>query len=547
MKMKNYAQTMNKIFIRAIIALLFFTTSVKTVTAQTTITVSGDITANTSWTKDKFYLLSGFVYVKSGATLTIEPGTIIKGDKNSKGSLIIERGGKIMADGTAAMPIIFTSNEPVGQRDYGDWGGLIICGKAPINVPGGEAVIEGGVGSMYGGGTTPDPNDNSGILRYVRIEFPGIAFQPNSEINGLTMGGVGKGTVIDNIQVSYSGDDSYEWFGGNVNAKHLVAFRGWDDDFDTDFGYQGMVQYGVSLRDPNIADQSGSNGFESDNDATGTTNTPNTQAVFSNISIFGPMVTSTTTINGQYKRAIHLRRNTKESIFNSLVAGYPVGLYIDGSADSANAMNNELQIQNVVISGCLPDSIKTNTGLDINTWFHTSSFGNQIVNDNAQLNINDPFNLSSPNFLPQSTSLLLSGGSFTNAKLQDAFFTNTITFRGAFGTTDWTSGWVNWDPQNTDYNVLSGVKENLVNEINATVYPNPTSSQTTVRFTLAQTENVNIRIYDLAGKIVREVVNEKMNSGSHQIAVNTENLQSGLYIVKVGTSKGIKTLKFAIL
>ena len=109
------------------------------------------------------------------------------------------------------------------------------------------------------------------VMKYVRIEYPGIAYSPNNEINGLTFGGVGRGTTIDYIQVSYSGDDSYEWFGGTVNCKHLIAYRGWDDDFDTDFGYQGKLQFLVGLRDPEVADQSGSNGFESDNDGSGST------------------------------------------------------------------------------------------------------------------------------------------------------------------------------------------------------------------------------------------------------------------------------------
>ena len=158
------------------------------VRAQSVITVSGDISANTTWTSNNIYLLSGFVYVTNNAELTIEPGTVIKGDKATKGSLIITRGSKIWADGTSSAPIVFTSNEPVGTRTYGDWGGLIVLGKASINDPAGEKVIEGGVDPVKGlyGGT--DDADNSGTLRYVRIEFPGIAFQPNNEINGLTLG-----------------------------------------------------------------------------------------------------------------------------------------------------------------------------------------------------------------------------------------------------------------------------------------------------------------------------------------------------------------------
>jgi hypothetical protein len=284
------------------------------------VVVSGNITANTTWTSNNTYLLNGFVYVKSGATLTIEPGTVIYGDKASKGALIIEQGAKIIADGTATQPIVFTSALPAGQRSYGDWGGLIICGRAPINVPGGTATIEGGVGSVYGGS---DPNDSSGIIRYVRIEFPGIAFQPNNEINGLTLGGVGSGTIIDYVQVSYAGDDGFEFFGGTVNAKHLISLRSLDDDFDTDFGYSGKIQYAVCLRDPQAADVSASRGFESDNDASGTTNTPKTSPLSSNVTLVGPKVTNADAVNSNYRRALHLRRNTETSLYNSIVMGWP--------------------------------------------------------------------------------------------------------------------------------------------------------------------------------------------------------------------------------
>jgi len=262
---------MKKLFLFALTSLLMTITSF----GQTIVdTVDTDITTNTTWSSNRTYLLKGYRFVKDGATLTIEPGTIIRGDKASKATLVITKTGKIHASGTSTNPIVFTSNEPAGSRNYGDWGGIVILGNAPINVPGGTATIEGGLlgnDATYGG---TNEDDSSGVFRYVRIEYPGIAYQPNSEINGLTMGGVGRKTIIENIQVSYSGDDSYEWFGGNVNCKYLIAHRGWDDDFDTDFGYSGKVQFVLSMRDPNIADQSQSNGFESDNDGTGTTFTP---------------------------------------------------------------------------------------------------------------------------------------------------------------------------------------------------------------------------------------------------------------------------------
>ena len=230
-------------------------------------------------------LLRGFVYVTDGVTLTIEPGTVIKGEKSSKGSLIVERGGKLIAEGTAEKPIVFTSDQPKASRTYGDWGGLILCGKSIVNNTAGEAQIEGGPRSYYGG---KDPEDNSGIVKYVRIEFAGYPLEPNKEINGLTCGGVGRGTTIEYVQVSFCGDDSFEWFGGTVNAKHLIAYKGWDDEFDTDYGFQGKLQFLLGVRDPKHADTSKSNGFESDNDADGSNNTPLTTPVFSNVTLIGP-------------------------------------------------------------------------------------------------------------------------------------------------------------------------------------------------------------------------------------------------------------------
>jgi hypothetical protein len=238
-------------------------------------------------------------------------------------------------------------------------------------------------------------------------------------------------------------------FGGTVNLKHIVSFRAWDDDFDTDNGYSGKVQFAVALRDPNIADQSGSNGFESDNDGQGTTATPFTSAVFSNISIFGPQVNSSTSINSQFKRAAHLRRATKLKIYNSILSGFPVGLLIDGSLCEANATNDELQFRNNAISGCTtPLAVNSGSTFDITAWFNTSGWNNTILANNSDLQITNPFNLSSPNFLPLTNSPVLAGASFSNPNL--AGF-EQVDYRGAFGVSDWTQGWCNWNPQNTNY------------------------------------------------------------------------------------------------
>ena len=177
-----------------------------------------EISSDMTLTYPNTYNLRGFVYVTEGATLTIEPGVVIKGEKESKATLIVERGGKLIAEGTKERPIVFTSAQAPGSRKPGDWGGIILLGKAKNNK--GEQTIEGGVRSKHGGN---DDADNSGVLKYVRCEFAGIEYSVDNEINAITFGSVGSGTTVDYVQVSYSGDDSYEWFGGDVNCKHLVA------------------------------------------------------------------------------------------------------------------------------------------------------------------------------------------------------------------------------------------------------------------------------------------------------------------------------------
>lgn len=473
----------------------------------TTTTISGDITSNATWTKNNVYLLSGFVYVKNNATLTIEAGTIIRGDKSTKGSLIITRGSKIIASGNSTEPIVFTSNESAGSRNYGDWGGLIILGKAKINPAGGTTAIEGGVDNANGdgqyGGT--DDNDNSGKLEYVRIEFPGIAFQPNSEINGLTLGGVGSGTTIEHVQVSYSGDDSYEWFGGSVNARWLIAHRGWDDDFDTDFGYSGKVQFAVALRDSTVADQSGSNGFESDNDGIGSTNSPFTSALFSNVTIIGPMVNSSTTINSNFKRALHIRRNSRESVYNSIFCGYPVGFYLDGGNTLDNLNNNDLQFENNVFAQCTKtgDTVRTaskDPNFNIITWL--GSKNNSILSTVGELNLTDPNNYDKPNFLPKKGSALLNGASFANPRL------------GGF----------------------TGIVLNTNSNIYVSVYPNP--AQNTIMIN-SNSPNSKIEIVSSTGQLITSgiIINN---------IFDVSTIQNGIYIIKIYSEEKIGSALLSI-
>jgi hypothetical protein len=310
-----------------------------------TVKVTKSITASTQWTKNKTYFIAGPIYVKSPAVLTIEPGTVIKGDTASANScLIISRGAKIMAQGTAAEPIIFTSGKQAGNRNVGDWGGVIILGKARTNATG-AVNIEGLAASSdneFGGS---DDEDNSGVFSYCRIEFGGFIFSPDKEINGLTMGGVGRKTKIDHVQTSFINDDAFEWFGGTVNCTHLVSYRTLDDDMDTDLGYSGTVQFALVIRDKNLFDASTgstSEGFESDNDPVGTVRTlaPRVTAVFSNITCVGPYRNDLTqTISSKFERGLRIRRNSSLRVFNSVFTDFNKGLQFDGADAVLNAKN----------------------------------------------------------------------------------------------------------------------------------------------------------------------------------------------------------------
>ena len=427
--------------------------------APNEVIVKADITGTRNWVKDSVYIIKGQINVSG--VLNIAPGTVIKGDKLTKGTLVILPDGKINAVGTPAQPIVFTSRMEPGLRSAGDWGGLIVVGKAPVNQS--NPSIEGLSREVnFGGGN--EPAHSSGKIQYVRIEFSGIALQPDKETNGLTLCAVGSGTTISHIQVSYCGDDSFEWFGGTVNAKYLIAYLGLDDEFDTDFGYSGKVQYALGVRNSRVADVSTSNGFESDNDASGSAATPQTSAVFSNITLIGPYkTTGDKNVNSMYGAGVHLRRNTSLSVFNSVFAGWNTGLLLDATTTYANALAGDMAIQNCAVVGSKVKAINgagSVTEAQAALFFNTPSFGNQIIADNATAKISSSFYDASKtgtaanptSFLPEAGSPLLGAGAFTHAKLQDDFFDKNATQIGAFGTTDWTKEtWVNFDPQNTVY------------------------------------------------------------------------------------------------
>ena len=464
------------------------------------ITLTGNITKDTTLLAKDVNYLSGKVYVTKGVTLTIEAGAKVMGKTGSNvAALIIARGAKIVAKGTAEKPIVFTSGS--ANPASGDWGGIVICGTASTNqslpwkgvTVAGLTQVEGGINDtevgygLAGSGDAVYPTkndaDNSGFLQYVRIEYAGYAFLPDNELNSLTMACVGSGTTIDHIQVTYAKDDAYEWFGGTVNCKYLIAYKTQDDDFDTDHGYSGNVQFGIILRDSVIADISQSEAFESDNTGKGDNFLPRTSAVFSNITAIGPRATLANVGNSLYRAGAHIRRNTGISIMNSIITGWPIGLNFDvalGNVDK-NINDSSIRIKNTTLAGNTSNitlsgtSTVGTTAATLLTWFSTPAFGNTILTTASadRLKLIQPFNYTNPDFTPYANNSTPSttpatpstdpitaatwgslgtwdnvnytkNGSFTDAKLQNAFF-EKVTFRGAVAVSGdnqtWWKGW----------------------------------------------------------------------------------------------------------
>jgi len=551
-----------RILILCLAIILIISKQTYSATDSTTLNTSS-ITGNVTLNRNTTYILKGNNNVLNGAVLTIESGTKIFGDFNSKGTLIINRGGKIIANGNSNDPIVFTSRQPIGQRRAGDWGGIIILGRAAINTSTGldSAEIEGfgpGLGPIYGGQPVVN-NDSSGVLRYVRIEFPGVNLTgiSGNEINGLTMGGVGSRTVIENVQVSYSGDDSFEWFGGNVNCKNLVSYKALDDDWDCDNGFRGRIQFGLSIRDSAIADISSSNGFEIDNNnnTPSNFNSPRTKPLFSNMTVVGPYITTTSNVNPLFQRGSHLRRNMLASIYNSILMAWKVGVRFDGSGVGNAAQSDTVQLRNNIFGGNLKLADSTGTGTFApQSWLQTPSFGNTILAENTQVQLTNPFNIypdvplpaNNVNYwIPLSGSPALSGSSFTNPNLNGF---EVVSYRGAFGTANWTTGWTQFNPKNYEVIGINQISSNIPNNFSLKQnYPNPFNPNTIINYQLQKFSNVSLKVYDVLGNEVSTLVNQKQNAGSYEVGFNATALSSGIYFYTLKTEGFSETKRMLLV
>ncbi|MFO7895298.1 MAG: fibronectin type III domain-containing protein, partial [Longimicrobiales bacterium] len=380
--------------------------------------VTGDILTNTTWTSDKTYILTQPIFVggdcgtdgaKEGctqATLTIEPGTTILGrsdvPQGIRGAyLVVSRGSRLVADATgedraptADEVIVFTSDRPRGDRARGDWGGLIINGQAPTNA-GSEAQGEGDSG-FYGGA---DDNDDSGILRGVRIEYAGDDVTPADQLNGLALQGVGAGTTISYLQIHYNTDDGIEPFGGTVSVDHLVVTGIGDDSVDGTDGYRGFMQFILGQQRGDNADR----GFEISNNGDDGDAAPHTTAVIANATMIGAR---NTVVSGEIggaesSRGVEFREGSRYRLYNTIIAGFNSGFRI---ADAST----QVAAQNRMDGQATPDSTLSAEGIILHnnvstfedafaqSFFETAGFNNMVADPGFDASVYDYGSLSSP-------------------------------------------------------------------------------------------------------------------------------------------------------
>lgn len=360
----------------------------------------GEITEDKVLGEGETYYLTGGLHVKAGATLTIEPGvTVVAKDDDIVDYILIEQGARINAQGTPEKPIILTSE----RKEAGSWGGLHICGKAPINIPGIEAKSEIGDAS-YGGN---DPADNSGIIKYVRVEYGGYAFSEEKEANGFTFYGVGNGTTAEYLQAYHGSDDGFEWFGGTMNVKHLVSTDNTDDSFDWTEGWCGNAQFLVAVQTSAECDCL----IEADNNSNDEAAEPVSHPTLSNVTLVGNNSTDA-------KRGIRLRAGTKANLYNVIVTGKPSPLTTETVGTETSLKEGSSILSHVYLSG----EISCNEGI-----YSQEQFLSDGTNkENRTFSLNGYVGSIEGGTDPTSINGFFSAGSFI----------------GAVSSSDnWTNGW----------------------------------------------------------------------------------------------------------
>lgn len=442
----------------------------RTMVACDVVTLSGNIEENMTLDATKLYKLSGCVVVKSPYKLTIPAGTVIQGIKPSVGGqpafLIIERGAKLDALGTSSNPVIFTSDQAVNSRAAGDWGGLRLFGYAENNNSN-SLPVDLGCDTYTGGGN--NDADNSGKLQYVQIHYAGAKGASGDPSQaGLMLNSVGTGTIIDHIQVTNAINDSYAVFGGKVKLENLISYNADRVDFQIEFGYIGNMQFLGGMRLKNSAVPSANAyGLNIVNNRFNPTNTRLTQPVISNVSVLGPNFCSVTGVNGNFQYAVRFADNAAGRVYNSVFSSWNArGLLIESAASVAHTASGAIvfSYNSFHNSGATPYAFSSaftwtgssGCGTSMAQWMTgftgCSQTGNQLSVTTLAYNSSfcDDFcaNGFSSNFTLNTGSTSLSSPDFT---WTGAGSFTTTTYRGAFGSSDWTQSWTDWCPQSTGY------------------------------------------------------------------------------------------------
>ena len=438
----------------------FSSTVNATVAGAKVATLTGNLTADRTLFADTLYTLSGYVKVGNGKTLTIQPGTTIVGDPNVAGSsLWILRGSKIDAQGTADAPIVFTSGRPAGQRKPGDWGGLIIIGNGEINRSG-TVLTEGpqGITEPYSGGT--DNADNSGTLRYVRVEFAGydVTSGAGQELNSFSLYAVGSGTTLEYVQSLAGLDDAFEWWGGAVDGRYLVSYESGDDHFDWTEGYRGRNQFliafqstrldpaanaGVLATDPEGFEADGCNGNGCD---LGFDSQPFSVPVFANFTLIGPGTATTLTSAGDI--GIVLRRGTGGYLTNGIVARWQrQGLTVRDAQTGARITSDSLNVVNLLLA-----ENTTNYDADAGADFGKSATfaaDNHVLAPGTAASLFTNLTAGSFDWTPTATAASGAGTVVIPSEYTGGFFGATLPNTTYFGAADpagpkWWEGWTNY-------------------------------------------------------------------------------------------------------
>lgn len=389
--------------------------------------LSGEITGDRELSADTTYFIQGIVTVVDGASLTIPAGTLLLGDVNiTPSALIVRQGGQLFSNGTEDAPVVFTSENPVGQRERGDWGGVVLNGRSICNFPASECVGEGSSGP-YGGDIL---DDNSGVMMYTRIEFAGYEVSFGNELNALTLNGVGSGTELHHLQTHYGSDDGFEWFGGTVDLKYALATGISDDSFDYSTGWQGRGQFWIAQHDPDDAD----NGFEVDGNEDDFTATPFTAPTIYNVTLVGKGIDGAGGTAGESTTGMLLRRGTAGDIYNAIVMGFGTfGLDVDNQ----ETIDNGLTLQNSIIGQNALDISDDADGIDDNAFFTQAAWNNRFGIDPM---LENPFDRMAPDFRPATGSPALTG--FATPPADDFF--SAVDFLGGVDpdeATPWYMGW----------------------------------------------------------------------------------------------------------